>query len=156
MRPIGLLIKHLHLLHRQNMDNVFQEHDLTSSQAIVILYVLRAYEEGKVICQKDIEQEMEISNPTVTGILNRLEQKELIKRVPGKTDARVRNIIVTDKALELNKMLHQKFKKAEKELLSALTEDEVELFHVMLEKIIDSHEGSITLKPKFEKGDDKL
>lgn len=153
MKPIGLLIHHLHLLHRQKLNIVFQELGLTSSQAFTLIQVLKAYKKQQLICQKDIEQAMEISNPTVTGILNRLEQKELIKRVPGKHDARVRNIIVTEKALELDKELRRKFSEVENDVVSCFNEEEVQLFHQMLDRIVSTHDETVD-DLNFCKGDE--
>ncbi len=154
MKPIGLLIHHLHLLHRQKLNVVFQELDLTSSQAFTLIHVIKACRRKELICQKDIEKAMEISNPTVTGILNRLEQKELIIRVPGKTDARVKNIIVTDKALDLEKVLRRKFSEVEQDLLSCFNDEQIQQFHIMLERVVNSHDEAVMMEPKFSKGDD--
>lgn len=153
MKPIGLLIHHLHLIQRQMLNQVFEELDLTSSQAFTLIHVIKSHRKNLLICQKDIEKAMEISNPTVTGILNRLEQKELIQRVPGKKDARIRNIIVTQKALELDKILQKKFQEVEKSLVSSLDDEQQHIFHEMLQKIIDSH-GENTKISDCSKGDD--
>ena len=49
------------------------------------------------VIQKDIEEHFHISNPTVTGILNRLEQKGFIERKQSLKDKRVRTIVLTKK-----------------------------------------------------------
>ena len=51
----------------------------------------------KIVIQKDIEEHFHISNPTVTGILNRLEQKGFIERKSNEKDKRVRTIVLTPK-----------------------------------------------------------
>ena len=52
--------------------------------------------------QKDIEEHFHISNPTVTGILNRLEQKGFIERKHTPKDNRVRTIVITQKKHDLH------------------------------------------------------
>ena len=79
---------------------------------------------------------MDISNPTVTGILNRLENKGLIIRKVNPADARVKNIDVTNEALELDKVLRKKFQENEQQLVENLSEEEVKSLAYMLEKIL--------------------
>ena len=82
---------------------------------------------------------MDVSNPTVTGILNRLEHKGLIERVECPSDARVRNIVVTEKALEIDKQLQIKFREAEEELIASLSEKEADELQRLLKKILHQH-----------------
>ena len=82
---------------------------------------------------KDIEKELDISNPTVTGILNRLEVKGLITRVPCRHDARAKNIEVTEKALELDKQLRIVFQQSDEKLVESLSKEEID----NLQKLFD-------------------
>ena len=78
--------------------------------------------------QKDIEKELDISNPTVTGILNRLEVKGLITRVPCRHDARAKNIEVTEKALELDKQLRIVFQQSDEIIIKRRNRQFTKLF----------------------------
>ena len=109
-RHIGFLLKQANLLHQMQLNQIFKEFDLTASQTFSLIYLFEAKRAQKEVNQKDIEREMDVSNPTVTGILNRLEHKGLIERVECPSDARVRNIVVTEKALEIDKQLQIKFR----------------------------------------------
>ena len=113
----SMLIKQLYFLHQQRLNKIFCEFDLTATQ-------------------KDIEHKMEISNPTVTGILNRLEHKGLIQRVADEKDARVKHIVVTEKALELDCLLRQKFNEADKEMVASLNEEEEKQLQDMLMRML--------------------
>ena len=79
---------------------------------------------------------MDISNPSVTGILNRLEHKGLIHRVASTKDARVKNIVVSEQALELDKILREKFKENEEELVTALNDEETACMQSCLLKML--------------------
>lgn len=120
-RHIGFLLKQANLLHQMQLNQIFKEFDLTASQTFSLIYLFEAKRAQKEVNQKDIEREMDVSNPTVTGILNRLEHKGLIERVECPSDARVRNIVVTEKALEIDKQLQIKFREAEEELIASLS-----------------------------------
>ena len=138
-RHIGFLLKQANLLHQMQLNQIFKEFDLTASQTFSLIYLFEAKRAQKEVNQKDIEREMDVSNPTVTGILNRLEHKGLIERVECPSDARVRNIVVTEKALEIDKQLQIKFREAEDELIASLSEKEADELQRLLKKILHQH-----------------
>lgn len=135
-KRIGFLIKQVYFMNQARLNAMFAEFDLTASQTFTLIYLFRAQEKGKVINQRVIEKDMDISNPTVTGILNRLEHKGLIERTVSACDARIKNITLTEKALELDKILKRKFGENERQLVSCLSEEEVNALGIMLEKIL--------------------
>ena len=138
-RHIGFLLKQANLLHQMQLNQIFKEFDLTASQTFSLIYLFEAKRAQKEVNQKDIEREMDVSNPTVTGILNRVEHKGLIERVECPSDARVRNIVVTEKALEIDKQLQIKFREAEEELIASLSEKEADELQRLLKKILHQH-----------------
>lgn len=84
----------------------FSPFELTPSQFDVLVF-LGANDECEIY-QVDIEKAFKKSNPTITGILNRLESKGLITRQAGK-DKRYRHIMLTKKArVILEESLKQK------------------------------------------------
>lgn len=135
-KRIGYLVRQVTLLNQMRLNAMFSEFDLTGSQVFTMIYLFQAREKGLDVNQKDIEQGMEISNPTVSGILNRLENKGLIQRVICKHDARARNIVVTEKALELDKILKEKFQENEAMLVASLSDEETEQLGIYLERIL--------------------
>lgn len=137
---IGYLIKQVFLMNQAKLNTMFAEFDLTASQTFTLIYLFKANERGQQVHQKDIENAMEISNPSVTGILNRLEHKGLIHRVSSAKDARVKNIVVSEQALELDKILREKFKENEQELVSALDDKEIACMrHCLLKMLGQEH-----------------
>lgn len=135
-KRIGFLIKQVYFMNQAQLNTMFAQFDLTASQTFTLIYLFRAHEQGRVINQREIERDMDISNPTVTGILNRLEHKGLIERKTSTKDARIKYIEVTDKALELDKVLKRKFSENEKQLVSNLTKEDVQQLARILEKIL--------------------
>lgn len=137
-KKIGFLIKQVYFMNQTKLNAMFAEFDLTASQTFTLIYLFHAHEEGRIINQKEIERDMDISNPTVTGILNRLEHKGLIERKTSPKDARMKHIQVSEKALELDKVLRKKFAENEAQLVACLSEEEVVQLAGMLEKILSS------------------
>ena len=106
---------------------------------IPLIYLFKSHDKGISVNQKDIEKELDISNPTVTGILNRLEVKGLITRVPCRHDARAKNIEVTEKALELDKQLRIVFQQSDEKLVESLSKEEIDNLQSYLIKILRSN-----------------
>ena len=73
----GALLKQIHDIMEKNANNVLREQDLTISQSGVL--VLLDEKEGKTASFKALEKDFGVSQPTMAGILNRLEQKNLIE-----------------------------------------------------------------------------
>lgn len=138
-KKTGFLIKQVHILQEQRLNKKFERFGLTAAQTFTLVSLFKAREKNERLNQKDLERILDISNPTVTGILNRLEAKELIRRVPCKHDARIRYIEVTKKAIELDKEIRRAFKESEQQLVSSLTVEEIDRLNEYLIKILRSN-----------------
>lgn len=138
-KKIGFLIKQVHILQEQRLNKKFNCFDLTGAQVFTLVNLLKARERGEKLTQRDLERVLDISNPTVTGILNRLEAKGLITRVPCQHDARSKYIEVTNRAIGLEIEIRKTFENSEKELLSSLTDEEVAKLQEYLERILRSN-----------------
>ena len=53
------------------------------------------------VFQKDVEKRLKLTNPTVTGIVKRLEEKEMIVRCPSNDDARCKCLHVTEEGKDV-------------------------------------------------------
>lgn len=138
-KKTGFLIKQVHILQEQKLNKKFEHFGLTAAQTFTIVSLFNAKEKNEKLNQKDLERILDISNPTVTGILNRLEAKDLIKRVPCKYDARIKYIEVTKKAIELDKEIRKTFEESEHELVSPLTQAEIDRLNEYLIKLLRSN-----------------
>ena len=137
-KKTGFLIKQVHILQEQRLNRKFEHFGLTAAQTFTLVSLFKAREKNEKLNQKDLERILDISNPTVTGILNRLEVKDLIRRVTCKHDARIRYIEVTKKAIELDKEIRKTFKEAEEQLVSSLTPEEIDRLNEYLIRILRS------------------
>ena len=73
--------------------------DLTSTQFRTLMYL--SHHPPQTVRQCDLEVFFSKSNPAVTGILNNMEQKDLIRRVCNLADARSKVLELTEKGLAL-------------------------------------------------------
>ncbi|MCB0395205.1 MAG: MarR family transcriptional regulator [Flavobacteriales bacterium] len=85
---------------------------------------------------KDLTRILHLNSSTVTGIVNRLEKKGLIARLPKKDDKRVTNIALTSAGYEMLEktpdLLHQKLLAR----ITALPEEQVHSIKAALQLII--------------------
>ena len=106
-------------------DEHLKEIGLTQSQADVI--ILLAHESDKVFHQRDIERALNYTNPTVTGLLNRLEQKNFIVRQVDPNDSRARIIKLTDAALDVLEEIYRSIRQTEQMILEGFSKEEMDI-----------------------------
>ena len=76
------------------------------------------------------------SDPTVTGILKRLDEKGYILCVPNARDKRKKNIYLTEKAYDIQRRMETDRRKLDRELTRGMTKREVESLTKNLEKLL--------------------
>ncbi len=98
-------------------------YDLTSIQADVLFYILNHYQERE-INQLDIQTVFKLTNPTVSGIIDRLEEKEFIRRARSEKDARYRRLLPLPKGEAIFAELRRSADEAETLFVKDMTEAE--------------------------------
>ena len=81
------------------------------------------------------EKEFDLKRSSVSLLLNNMEKSDLIQRVPVAEDARLKKIILTEKALLLNKNISNAIDSIENKLSDSLTLEEINTFYKVLDKI---------------------
>ncbi len=97
--------------------------------------------EDTEIFQRDIEKQFNLRRSTVSQMLKLMEKKGLIRRESVSHDARLKRILMTDKARELHKKNLAELKDFEEKLKKDIPEKELEAFFFTLEKIRKNAEG---------------
>ncbi len=87
------------------------------------------------IFQRDFENHFSIRRSTASNILGCMEKNGLILRLSVESDARLKKIVLTDRAIELHKMIEKDIEKREKMLCNGITEDEIKCFFAVIDKI---------------------
>lgn len=122
----------------KNANNALRGQNLTISQSGVL--VLLDKKEGKTATFKELEKSFGVSQPTMVGILSRLEQKKLVEFSDDPEDRRIRRARLTQMGADKCKEGYKHMKSAEELLLNGLTEEEKKEFLRLLVKIRDSME----------------
>ena len=88
--------------------------------------------EKEEVTQRDIEKGLNLRNPTVTGLLKRLDEKGYILSVPSNTDKRCKNIYLTEKAYDIQRRMENQRRKLDKMLTIGMNKKEIEALEKML------------------------
>lgn len=102
-------------------------------QVWVIDYLIKHQEED--VFQRDLEKEFVMRRPTATNFIKKMEQAELIRREPVAYDARLKKIILTDKAFKLQAGMMAKKQEFETLLRDGLSDEEIGQFITTIQKI---------------------
>lgn len=140
---IGMLIKQISFQMRTHADMDLRECDLTWSQAHLLRHLTRA---GGEMSQKQIEKELEISHPTVVGLVQRLETKGFVESFTDEKDRRIKMVRLTEQAREHQHFMEERFREKEKLMTRGMSEEEVkELIRLLRElhaNLEESKEGN--------------
>ena len=97
---------------------------ITGNNAWIIRYL--ADNEGSNIYQKDIEEYFTITRSTASRVLSLMEKKELISRESVAIDARLKRILLTDKARQVETLMTEDSLRLEKDLFKGFSQEEID------------------------------
>ena len=95
------------------------------------------------VYQKDIETEFQIKRSTASTLLASMEKNGLITRRSVDHDARLKQVILTDKARKMHETFLVTAKKVEENLARGLSDEELRSFFSTLDKISDNARSMI-------------
>ena len=137
---VGLLIKFLNGKITNKVNKNLVKFNLTCVQHEILCFINKNEKERDVF-QKDIEKCLKLTNPTVTGIIKRLEEKQMIVRCQSSIDARYKCLHVTEKGKDL---ICKSFKfgsnTIEKQLVNDMTDEEVKVLKDLLYRALKNME----------------
>lgn len=131
---LGLLLKFIQKAIERDCNSMLGEMNITSTQLDVLMFLIK--NRNGEMNQKDIEKAFQIKNPTVTGILKRLEQKGMVRRVADSRDGRYKRIVVSEKSMEMEKKILQKGEQIERRITDNLSLEEQEQLKGLLVKVL--------------------
>lgn len=131
---IGKQIQMLSRKIKRKMDETFLEYNITGGQAFMLKFIHEKQKNEKVYA-KNIESEFDMRRPTVTGILQLMEQNELIKRKAEGKDARLKEIVITEKGLKIVNEIDSRVEQLEKKLVKGISKKEIQDFLITMDKL---------------------
>ncbi len=145
-REIGYEIRVLNNTIRNSINSMKLNKDIESNphttrlHAWVIGFVFHS---KNPVYQKDIETEFQIKRSTASTLLASMEKNGLITRRSVDHDARLKQVILTDKARKMHETFLVTAKKVEENLARGLSDEELRNFFSTLDKISDNARSMI-------------
>ena len=86
----------------------------------------------------NVTQNLNLKNPTVTGLISRLEKKGYMKREKSSKGPNYKSVLITDEGIRIIEEGKRITDNVEKEMFSVLDKDEKKELTRLLQKVIDS------------------
>lgn len=116
---VGRLLKLINDKLKVKADGDMKGKELTFSQAQIIRILSK---NSGQMTQKEIEDFLQVSHPTVVGLVSRLEQKGFLISWLDSSDRRNKIVMMTDKAKEISDEMDATLRAREEQMLSGLSE----------------------------------
>ncbi len=116
-------------------DANLKKYDLTLSQVRTLRFIQL---NGGECTQKQIEDFLRVSHPTVVGLVCRLEQNGYITTEICQKDKRNKIVKATQKAQEVSSQLRNQMDRTDEKMLQGFSLEDKEIFLSYLKKIIDN------------------
>lgn len=92
------------------------------------------------IFQRDFEEKFSIRGSTASRMLKLMEQKGLIERVSVASDARLKKIVITEKAVEQHKKILKSIEMREKRLREGISPEDLAVFFSVMKRLTENME----------------
>ena len=134
-RPLGVEIRSLNNMIQRYLSVTMPDEakDATGGNAEIIMYL--ACNADRDIFPQDIEQRFSITRSTSSRVLGLMERKGLIERHSVERDARLKSVVLTDKAHRIVELLSANGDRAESVFTSGMSEAEIVLLRNVLAKV---------------------
>lgn len=117
------------------MDARVSRYDVTPVQTHVLLYL---QQNGGQVPQRELTEFVRAKPSTVNGVLDRMEEKGLVRRSVSGQDARRRLITLTEKGAERQARFTESFLANEEAMVRGFTREERETLLGLLDRVVEN------------------
>lgn len=135
----GMYFKRIHLDIEKEIHTKLSAYNLTKSQLDILNYLDQ--HPDQMTCQKDLQNYLHVSNATINGLVNRLEQNGYIYRITNSEDKRMVSIHPTEKANQIKDLFLTTIYILEQKMMAHIAPDKQEELVNLLEQMIQNIES---------------
>lgn len=135
----GMYFKRIHLDIEKEIHTKLSAYNLTKSQLDILNYLDQ--HPNQMTCQKDLQNYLHVSNATINGLVNRLEQNGYIYRITNSEDKRMVSIHPTEKANQIKDLFLTTIYNLEQKMMAHIAPDKREELVNLLEQMIQNIES---------------
>lgn len=121
----------------QEVSKRLENYDVTPVQ----YGVLHCLWKGDKTTPKEIASELKLENSTISGILDRMEKKNLLKRQVSTEDRRYIEVVLTEKGASLEKPVLDTIDQANLDILASIPEEEQQILKKNLQLLAGLEEN---------------
>ena len=125
-------------LQRAQFDKVLAKMNLTTAQLNVLIYLIRAEEDHTDVTSRDLEKLFHVTNPTMAGILKRLEAKGFIIRTKSGGDGRTKVITLSEEAKEQTGSMKEQIDETKRFVFDDFSDAELAKMYEMLSRLMEN------------------
>jgi DNA-binding MarR family transcriptional regulator len=135
---IGYRMRLIHNQVRRYMEAKKQENEgnLTGMQHWTLHYLKER--EGDEVYQRDLEEAFSVSRATISNMIQVMERENLVKRVPVEQDARLKQLVLTEKAQHMVEQANRDMEGLEKTITAGMSEEELRRLKGYLNRIMEN------------------
>lgn len=130
----GFIIKQIDTAMKQKFDAKFSKYDLTAQQSRVLLFLV--HQKGHRASQREIEKFLQVTHPTVAGVVCRLEEKGFVTTSAGEEDRRLTIVELSDQSLRLFAGMEKSRLDMERQMFKGISSEEKEELLRLLKTIL--------------------
>ena len=135
----GKLINKISIRLRRRSEKMGKNLGITEVQGRILDFIL-VDGRDRTLYQKDIEKEFGLRPSTATELLKTLESRKMIQRVSSEEDGRYKKIQFTEAAEDIRLALQQEIQKTEGLLVEGISQEDLNTFMKVAEKMLENLE----------------
>ena len=120
------------------LDASFEDAALNGLQARILCFIEKKDMAGNCVYQKDIEAEFKIRRSSVSSVLDTMEKNGYVIRKQTQQDARLKQLVLTEKAKEMSQQHREAINRFEKNLVKNMSVEETETLKYLLNKVLEN------------------
>lgn len=137
-RTLGLELRTLSNLTRRYFEQYSNKRSIeavSGANSWIIGYIGDRNKEGKDVYQRDLEACFGVTRSTASKVVNLMVQKGLIERESVPHDARLKKLVLTEKSLEIKRLMDEDRNRFESALRKGFEQEELEQLHGYLDRM---------------------
>lgn len=125
----------------ENLESFQYAQNITGTNGWIIAYLADHADEE--VYQKDLEKQFSVTRSTSSKVIKRMEEKGLILREGVATDARLKKLVLTQKAMAMHNAIVEDLQNVEESLTRGFTPEELKTCFAFLSRLKENVETSL-------------
>ena len=128
------------LIAKNTKKNIAVESNIIASPTQIQIMDYMLNHQNETVYQKDLENTTHLSRATISSVLQTMEKHGLVTRITDNIDTRTKIVRLNSETKNFFRENKNKFDNIEKQILSGISEDELNYFTRILDKMIKNIE----------------